>query len=714
MNCHTCASLIAIDFCCSLLRPVINRIKSVCFIKPGIVLLVFLPAIAAAQSSTEKTSEPPIQEIAVSELVQILEVETDIATRSRLNVDFVPGMVTVLNGDDLQARGIRNVWEALSLVPGFQLTIEPVGNKEISVRGLESTFASGTNKYLVNGVAINTTLTGSVAHIQEIPIAQVDRIEVIRGPGSAVHGEYAYTSVVHVITKSQNKVVFGAVEKFDTYRLGGMYSWSDSEKDLRGSINVAALDSNGADIDSGLDKLYSMGQGGISNAPGPTNEALETRTLFFNLGYKDFTVVAQYLKHGLGDHFGSNDVLPFPETRIAVEHENIGLELKQVLHINNQLESELKLGWLDYLIEGDEVLVNPPGFAGTYPDGMIGSPYYEESQLNFDINFTWTGIKNNKIYGEWAFAKTTMGDTWQVTNYVPSTLQPLPSPQRFSGSENFIEEDQSRTLNSLVIQDEYTPNRATTITLGLRYDHYDDIGDSVTPRLAGVWRLDNNNILKAQYASAFRPPTFLEMYSQNNTVVTGNSDIKAQTSDNYELGYIYRRPGQVYHVTLFRSDLKDVIVLENGMYSNSGGARLTGIEAEAQHEFIRELKLDANISYTDTEDLDTGEPIPNVSGWLFNIGLLYEPVKYLIFGIQYQCVCDYVRASGDPRPELEGHQTFDITVSSFNTWYKGFTIRAGIKNLFSDEVKYPSLPNTYPDDYPRPGRSWWMELSQDF
>ena len=231
MNCHTCASLIAIDFCCSLLRPVINRIKAVCFIKPGILFLVFLPAIAAAQSSSENASAPPIQEIAVSELVQILEVETDIATRSRLNVDFVPGMVTVLDGEDLQARGIRNVWEALSLVPGFQLIIEPVGNKEISVRGLERTFVSGTNKLLVNGVAINTTLTGSAAHIQEIPIAQVDRIEVIRGPGSAIHGEYAYTSVVHVITKSQNKAVFGAVEKYDTYRLGGMYSWSDSEKD---------------------------------------------------------------------------------------------------------------------------------------------------------------------------------------------------------------------------------------------------------------------------------------------------------------------------------------------------------------------------------------------------------------------------------------------------------------------------------------------------
>lgn len=714
MNRYTCVSSVSLNTCSAQLSPTLMLLKSSCFIELVILLLALLPAVAAAQSSTEKSSEPPIQEIAVSELVQILEVETDIATRSRLNVDFVPGMVTVLNGDELHARGIRNVWEALSLVPGFQPILEPVGNKEITVRGLERTFVSGTNKYLLDGIAINTTLTGTVAHIQEIPIAQVERIEVIRGPGSAIHGEFAYSSVVHVITKSQKKAAFGAVEKYDTYRLGGMYSWSDPRKDLWGSINVAALESDGADIDSGPDKLYGLGEGAISNAPGPTNEALETRSLIFNLGFKDLTIVAQYLKHGLGDHFGSNDVLPFPEKRIAVNNENIVLELRQALHINNQLESELKLGWLDYLFEGDALLINPPGFAGIYPDGMIGSPHYEEQKLNLGINFTWTGVEDHKIYAEWAFTKTSMGDVWAENNYVPSTLAPLPTTQRFTGDENFIEEDQSRTLNSLVIQDEYTPNRATTITLGLRYDHYDDIGDSYTPRLAGVWRLDNNNILKAQYASAFRPPTFLEMYSKNNPVVTGNRDIEAQTSDNYELGYIYRSPGQVYHVTLFRSDLKDVIVLENDRYSNAGDARLTGIELEAQHEFISELKLDANISYSATEDLDTGESIPNVSDWLINVGLLYEPVKDLIFGIQYQCVCDYSRASGDPRPATKGHQTVDVALSSLNTWQKGFTMRVGVKNIFDEEIKYPSLPGTYPNDYPRPGRSWWMELSQDF
>ncbi|WP_455200908.1 TonB-dependent receptor plug domain-containing protein, partial [Kaarinaea lacus] len=268
MNCHTCVSLFTSAACRSQSSPAENLPASRSLIELAILCLVFLPVFAEAQSSSEKAPDPPVQEIAVSELVQILEVETDIATKSRLNVDFVPGMVTVLNGDDLQARGIRNVWEALSLVPGFQLTIDSTGNKETNVRGLEKTYISGTIKLLVNGIAMNSTLTGSAARVKEIPIAQVERIEVIRGPGSAIHGEYAYTAVVDVITKTQQNTIFGAVESYDTYRLGGMYTWSDSEKDLQGSINVAALESDGADVDSGLDKLYGLGQGSVSNAPG--------------------------------------------------------------------------------------------------------------------------------------------------------------------------------------------------------------------------------------------------------------------------------------------------------------------------------------------------------------------------------------------------------------------------------------------------------------
>ena len=692
----------------------IGYLKTGILIFLGLSLFALQLPAAAAQLTPEESTEPDVQEIAVSELVKILEKETDIATRSKLNVDFVPGMVTVLNGDELQARGIRNVWEALGLVPGFQLSIEPTGSKEVNVRSMERTFVSGTVKLLVNGISINSSFTGSAARVLEIPIAQVERIEVIRGPGSAIHGEFAYTAVVGVTTKTQNNAVFGAVEKYDTYRLGGMYSWSDQDRDISGSINIAATDSDGADVYSGLDKLYGVGMGSISYSPGPTNEDLEAQSMFLDLAYKDFKVIAQYLNHGFGDHFGTDNVLPPDENRIVYQHRSTVLELQQSLHINSQLDGKLKLGWLDYLFTGDRLLINPPGFAGSYPDGMIGSPHYEERRLNLDLGFTWTGLKDNKILTEWIMTKTTMGDVWQETNYVPSTLAPLSSTQRFTGAENFIEEGQSRTLRSLVIQDEFTFDHTTTFTLAMRYDHYDDVGDKVTPRLGGVWRLDRNNILKAQYSSAFRPPNFLEMYIKNNPVLAGNREIEPQTSDNYEVEYIYRNQRQVNRVTLFKSVLNDVIVLDNGMYANSGGARLAGIELETEQEINGGLKLNANFSFTDTKDSDTGEHIPNVSDWLLNIGLLYEPIKDLALSAQYQCVCDYGRASNDNRETLDGHQTFDVTVNSFNTWYEGLVVRAGIKNLFDDEIKYPSLPGTYPGDYPRPGRSWWMEISKEF
>jgi iron complex outermembrane receptor protein len=697
----------------------VSHLKIGVFSALGVLLLPFVSAIAMAQSSTEGAADAKTQEIAISELVRILDTETEIATKSRLNVDFVPGMVTVLQGDDLAARGMRTVWEALSLVPGFQRTMESTGLKELNVRSLEKTFVSGTVKYLVNGIAVNSTFSANASRVLEIPITQIERIEVIRGPGAAIHGEFAYSAVVDIITKKHQTELVGAVEKYDTYRLGGMYAWSDPSKDMYSSINVSAMDSDGADVSSGLDKLYrsDINQGSISNAPGPANEDLKTRFMFFNLGYKDFSVIAQYLNRGLGDHFGANNVLPFPEDRIVNKHENVAVELRQAFTLTSQLDGQVSLGWLDYEFRGDGILINPPGYqAGpyTYTDGMIANIRYEESRFNFDVGITWIGLEKHKFYAELGAAYTEMGDVWQETNYVPSTGAPLSSTQRFQGSENYLEEGQSRTLKSLVLQDEYDFNQDITFTFGLRFDHYDDVGESTTPRLAGVWRVDRNHIIKAQYSSAFRPPDFLEMYTKNNIVLNGNPDIEALTSDNYELGYIYRSNQQVYRVTLFSSHLKDVIILEEGTYKNSGGARLKGVELETEQEFFTGLKLNASVSFTDAKDSNTGEDIPNVSDWLMNIGLIYEPIKDIALSMQYQCVCDYSRAPTDPREDLEGHQTWDISINSFNTRYKGLTLRAGVKNLFDDTIKYPAPPGTYPGDYPRPGRSWWAELSKDF
>ena len=87
------------------------------------VVLAALLVLSAAPASAADPAPPQVGDRAVDDLLRILDEESAIATKTKLNIDFVPGMVTVLHGRDLLAKGIHTVYEALSLVPGFELSM---------------------------------------------------------------------------------------------------------------------------------------------------------------------------------------------------------------------------------------------------------------------------------------------------------------------------------------------------------------------------------------------------------------------------------------------------------------------------------------------------------------------------------------------------------------------------------------------------------------
>ena len=94
-----------------------------------------------------------------SKLLAILAEETAVATKTRVNGDFVPGIVSVLHGDELEALGIETAWEALSLVPGIEAVRDPTGNPNVIVRGLEFPFNSGNVKILIARRSRNSGLS---------------------------------------------------------------------------------------------------------------------------------------------------------------------------------------------------------------------------------------------------------------------------------------------------------------------------------------------------------------------------------------------------------------------------------------------------------------------------------------------------------------------------------------------------------------------------
>ncbi|MFA7620145.1 MAG: TonB-dependent receptor [Thiohalomonadaceae bacterium] len=652
-------------------------------------LIFFPPQVLLAESAMDAMEE--------EQFLALLDEQTAIATRTRINADFVPGMVSVLHGENLEARGARTVWEALALVPGMELAIEMTGRRKVLVRGLGNTWASGNLKILLNDVAMNSAELGLADPVFNIPIEQVERIEVIRGPGSAIHGEYAYMGVVNVITRAEENRVFAFGGSFDTRGLGAVLRLTEIGNPIQASLNLAGWSGSGADVKTGPDLLHGFPALGPSYAPGEANEDIEAGTAVFKLGYEHFALSAQWSEAGLGDHFGTNHMLPPDSDRIVERSRHRAVDVRQELPVSTALTAGIHLGWKDVERRRDDLFVMPSN-AG--PDLYLDTQYLE----------TTTSAGIHLLYRGWDKHSVLLAGSLSTVR-VDRSRYAFTQPAQMIN----IPEGSTRSINAVTLQDEYRHSDLFTLTVGLRYDEYSDVGGSYSPRLAGVWRLNPRHVLKAQYAEAFRPPTLFE----NETVRFHHLEpIDPATIQTTELGYIYKGGHVETRLTGFYSRLSDLVTFAQANIPAFGnqGATIWGVELEQSWHPGRRWLLDGNVSYVETHDDASDECFPGAAQWLANAGITYKKGKFLA-ALQAHYVSSYKRQPEDPRDTLDGYTTLDFTGSLLPT--RGLQLRVGVKNLLDEDVRFPSpvigdntrTDVTYPEDFPRARRTWWAQAS---
>jgi len=703
-----------------------------------IISVLFLNGPAMAE---EEMSE-------MTELLAILEQETEVATKTKMNADYVPGIVTVLHGADLEAMGVRTVWEALGFVPGVETRINNLGRPMVVVRGISGGGHTGHIKLMLDSVGANPSFRGVNDSLMMIPVEQVERIEMIRGSGSSLYGEFSYTGVINIITRKNSKRIYASAANFDTYGMGGLYSYADPDEDFNISINAAGWHTDGADVNSGVDVVEaSQNLVGISFSPGPTNEDERISSLAINLDYQKTSLSFYGSKRKHGAYFGTAGVLT-PESDATPKLDDYWhLELRQKFELSTSLEGLLKFTVSEdekedfemLLPPGSVVGINPPPPGVSPPDGVIPSgplpsadvrfpdgdlkiSYVKERRIEGGLDFSWTGWKGHGWLLGVSAAEVKITDAWEASNIDISRLPPVPLPSiqlRPNENDVWIDTGIKRQILSVVLQDQFEILDDLTLTMAVRYDNFDDVGDEITPRIAAVWKLGEPHLLKFQYSEAYRPPTLHELYlPETGAGAHGNPNLKPETSKTYEAAYIYRRPHFVGRATLFYSKMDNLIAVQNvgGLIQhqpvNSDVIELKGIELEFEKQLGESWKTMANLSFLDAQDMTNQEDVLNSSEIIANIVLEGKISNKLLTVFNYRHVDDRKRSNSDTRDDLKGYDTLDLTISYLNLGFKGLTIRAGVKNIFDAEIIAPDT--RYQDDLPRAGRTWWTQISKEF
>lgn len=633
-----------------------------------------------------------------SSMLEDLGQQTRIATRTKLNVDYAPGTISILQSDELLSRGARTVWEALALVPGFEMSMDETGNRQVLVRGVGRTYSSGNIKLLLNDVALNSELLSLANPLLNMPVEQVERIEVIRGPGSVMYGESAYMGVVNVITRKQGQRVFGALADKDTAAGGGVLALNDAERQFDMNLNVAGWKRDGGGLRAGEDAGYAEGFGALSNSPGVANDKYDYKSALFNLNLRKFSLTAQWLEDGAGDHFGINSYLPPSEQRIVTRQRHRSVEARQLFALSDELQAEFRLGWGDFTRQRDRMFLYPVGVFDPYYYMDLN---YREQRVNAALDVAWEKGHNTWLMG-WVFNKIDVEE----------------ANSKFNGEPSFdwLDLSQKRLITSFTLQDQFRATDTLTFTAGLRHDRYNDVGSSTTPRLAAVWQAAPGHVLKAQYAEAFRAPTFYELRY--------GDQIKPETVATRELGYTYRQGGGLARVTVFDSSLRQQIIFDEtaGYFNLAGASSSRGLELEFERWLSPALKMDSNLALIRTEDYNTGQPTPGAANRLLNLGMEWHPASEYTLDLRLRHVGPRQREVGDLREKLAGYNTVDLTATAFNFASRGLTLRAGIKNLFNQTIKVPSTIDIYA--YPAPnyrddlamtqGRSAWVQATYSF
>ncbi|MBI4792512.1 MAG: TonB-dependent receptor, partial [Deltaproteobacteria bacterium] len=388
---------------------------------------------------------------------------------------------------------------------------------------------------LINGVPFTSSYQGSRPVTFQMPVAMISRIEVVRGPGSALHGADAFAGTVNVITKDNFEINgtetgarYGSFDTSDAWvQHGGQYGGWDLALGLEWQKT-----SGDEDRIIERDYLHAIGFPALSNAPGPLDTARELLDSHLNLRKEDWNLhLYGTLQEASGGPGG------FQAITYGNDDDSKSLLADLTYHNDHLLANWDMNGRLYYSYMKVDPLIEyyPPTFLN-----MLGNPRQESQDGGIEASTIYKGFVDHQLRMGIGF-KNYDFEPDQYRNFDPGppfTL--LGRMVHITASDEIFSAAANRQLLYGLVQDEWQLAPRWELTAGMRYDEYSDFGSTTNPRAALVWETRYDLTTKLMSGQAFRAPSFGEQYTKNNTVAIGSEDIGPEEIETYELAFDYQ------------------------------------------------------------------------------------------------------------------------------------------------------------------------------
>jgi vitamin B12 transporter len=556
--------------------------------------------------------------------------------------------VSIITAEDIRSVNAHTVTDVLQYVTGVQVGIRggPGSFQNVFIQGSDQRHVL----VMIDGVS-QSTLAEGFADLGAIPVQNIERIEIVKGPASSAWGS-SLGGVINIITKSPD----------DTRKFGGMASASIGNRttgDYRAEVSG---------------KVGSLGY--YLNGAGLVTDGLTTRNSFHGGNMYTKLQLAATDRTDLTFTFGYN-------SGFRGVADNSGLNVSQDEDFAN-LFSTISLDW---------ILTNDLSL-----DLSLHASRKEANMKYYQLD---TGLKlidynlSDTVFG--GSAKLTWTEKHhQMLAGVDFDLGELNGDIYTDGKQR---QDKWATfaIDTLTFGD-------FSLTPGLRYDYTSNSDDFWSPSLGATYTLAGNTILRADVARGFTSPP-LSFTSSNFNEYIKNPDLKSETVWSYAAGFETTVLRYFWLKTMFfRHDINDVLTIEppSGKpftYVNKGKQRRQGVEAEIKTMPVYYTSLMAGYAYVEARDRDTGAEITGTPHYTFDVGIQYDDKK----SFQATLKGHYIRWNIPPPEEGKFNaMTWDLNLAKkmFTSENKTIGLFFTAHNIFNSAQ--------YPISYTRnPGR--WFE-----
>jgi iron complex outermembrane receptor protein len=666
------------------------------FLLPSILIFIIsLTLIMTVNNAfpAEQTDDnhPDLTGLSVEQLMDVKIAAVYGASKFEQTVLEAPSSISIVNASDIKHYGYRTLADILRSVRGFYTTYDR--NYEYAgVRGFGRPGDYNSRMLLlVDGHRINDNIYGTASIGTEfiLDVDLIERVEIVRGPGSSLYGTNAFFGIINVITREGRDIkgmeISGEGASFGTYK-GRMTFGNQYKNGLNMMLSASAYDDRGQSL------YYKE-----FNTPDQNNGRTDGcdydkyKSLFGKISLHDVVVEGAFITREKGIPTGSWGA-QFNESANKTT-DNLGyIDIKYERSFEGLLDVMTRFHYNKYKYEGTYVTLplNKDTALGEWWGGefKLGKTVFEKHRMIFGMEYQ-DNLKQN-----------------QENYFVNPDLSAL--------------DDKRTSMNwGVYLQDEFTIMENVILNAGIRHDHYQSFGGTTNPRIGLIYNPFDMTSIKLLYGEAFRAPNAYEYYYHDgNTTTKSNRNLKPETIRTYELVYEqYFRNQLRLTASGFYYKIKNLISQQidpaDGLlvFNNVEEVEAKGLEFELDRKWKNGFEGRISYTFQETKNFDTGRLLSNSPKHLGKLNMICPLVKNKLFAgleLQYTGIRKIVNNN-----DANGYLTGNLTLLSKDL-YKGLEASASIYNIFDRAYSDPGGPEHMQDRIEQNGRSFRLKITYRF